>query len=369
MAVIVAYASIKLTPLIISPLEAPTGVVAIGLILLPINIIIFIMVAGFLGFGSWYLLWYFLEKYNLCNEQKIESNKKTNKLTFSDVALGTFTGIVGLTVILVGFVMFSIIDMDIKVEKKYNKTFEVLHQTYDFNDSRIFFYKNELDTQSKYFIESDSAYPIFEADVKRQIALECISLFQKEHFNKCLSNKGSNTVRNINASCMYDSVGVGLTNYNPSSYAYKQMREFKKNARNKYANNEKSIKKAKTNETFIKNKNDIYRYYENEYSISQVLKKVIPNRCSRLLSVDSIFDKYISLYIENKEVNMKEYLLDTRRKIKYKYQRKYSEHLLWLKTLYKEHPEYTRMIKTLPLSESLSGWERRWKKIQGWRSM
>ena len=58
--------------------------------------------------------------------------------------------------------------------KEYNNSFQTNYTTNDYNDSRIIFYKKELQEYSKDFIEAESMYNIFEADVKKDLALNCI---------------------------------------------------------------------------------------------------------------------------------------------------------------------------------------------------
>jgi len=96
----------------------------------------------------------------------------------------------------------------------YNTSFHTKYKTNDYNNTRIIFYQKELETHSKAFIEAEGMYNIFVADTKIDLALNCIESSLKEHNASEWISTGSN---------------------------------FRKNARNKYANTEEKIKKAKKN--------------------------------------------------------------------------------------------------------------------------
>ena len=95
----------------------------------------------------------------------------------------------------------------------YNASFKQHYTVNDYSDSKIIFYNQELETNTKKFIEAKGMYEIFEADVKNDIALNCIEYFLAREHNES------------------DWIEMG--------------NGFRKNARNKYANTEVMIEKAK----------------------------------------------------------------------------------------------------------------------------
>ncbi len=155
----------------------------------------------------------------------------------------------------------------------YNRSFHTAYHTEDFNDSRIVFYQKELERYSKAFIEAEGMYDIFAADVKRDLALNCIKIALKEH--------------NVT-----DWVDMGDA--------------FRKNARNKFANNETTIKKAKANEDWMGR--HFYDYDLNDVNhiedqIANVWEKD-KNRetCDALMPVEKMFEqRFVPSYIANRE--------------------------------------------------------------------
>jgi len=103
-------------------------------------------------------------------------------------------------------------------QKSYDNSFHIKYQTSDYNNSKIIFYKKELEASSQDFIDANDMYEIFESDVKKDLALGCIQYFIKIKNRDDWIEEGS---------------------------------RFRKNARNKYANTEEKIKKAKNNSNYM----------------------------------------------------------------------------------------------------------------------
>ncbi len=79
------------------------------------------------------------------------------------------------------FVMFAYVYGSIAMhnQKKYDNSFHTVYKPKDYNNSKIIFYKKEIEQASKEFIDADDMYEIFEADVKKDLALRCIRYFIK----------------------------------------------------------------------------------------------------------------------------------------------------------------------------------------------
>jgi uncharacterized RDD family membrane protein YckC len=205
----------------------------------------------------------------------------------------------------------------------YNASFERHYTVNDYNDSRIIFYNQELEASTRKFIEGEGMYDIFEADVKNDLALNCIEYFlAREH----------------NVSDWID-MGSG----------------FRKNARNKYANNETEIEKAKKNEDHMGR----YFYY---YDLNDVngLEEDIANKwgknantqtCQKMLPVDQMYTMFITRYIKNREEALERYkreyqhakpsgVLD-----KSFYKKEIEKTSGWLEMLYKKYPGYLSETK------------------------
>jgi len=164
----------------------------------------------------------------------------------------------------------------------YNASFEHHYEVNDFNDSKIIFYNHELETNSQKFIEAKGMYEIFEADVKQDLAINCIEYFLAQEHN------------------VSDWIEMGSG--------------FRKNARNKYANNETMIENAVKNEDHMGK----YFYY---YDLNDVnhLEDEIANKwskdantqtCQKMLPVDQMYAMFIVRYIENREEALERYKRD-----------------------------------------------------------
>ncbi len=205
----------------------------------------------------------------------------------------------------------------------YNTSFKQHYTVNDYNDSRIIFYNQELETNSQRYIEAKGMYEIFEADVKNDLALNCIEYFLAREHN--VSN--------------WIEMGSG----------------FRKNARNKYANTEDMLGKAKKNENHMGK----YFYYYDLNEVNHIAddiadkweKDANTDTCQKMLPADQMYTMFVMKYIENREEALK------RDKHEYKYantsgilnksfyKKKVEETSTWLKILYEKHPEYSKYLQ------------------------
>jgi len=151
--------------------------------------------------------------------------------------------------------------------KKYDNSFHIKYEAKDFNDSRIVFYKKELEKHSKKFIEANGMYEIFEADVKKDLALGCIQYFIRRNNKESWIEEGSN---------------------------------FRKNARNKYATTEEKIKKAKRNSNYMGK--HFYTFDSNmvnhiEEDITELWSDKNDSICEQIVSVDDMYKMFVQKYI------------------------------------------------------------------------
>ena len=153
----------------------------------------------------------------------------------------------------------------------YNQSFHMKYHTDDYNDTRIQFYQKELDRYSREFIEAEGMYDIFAADTKRDLALNCIEAALKDHNVSDWIDMGSN---------------------------------FRKNARNKYADTEARIKKAKANEDWMGrhfydyDTNDVNHIEEKIANIWEPKKNV--KTCDALMPIEEMYGAFIDQYIPNR---------------------------------------------------------------------
>ncbi len=153
-------------------------------------------------------------------------------------------------------------------DKAYNYSFRTTYTLKDYNNTKIDFYNSELEKYSKNFIDADDIYSKFEADVKKDLTLECIQYFIKQSDNEKWINAGG---------------------------------EYRTNARNKYANTEKKIKKAKENESFMGQ--NFHTFDTNmvnsiQNDITQLWSDKGNSVCEQQVSADELYQTFIPLYIK-----------------------------------------------------------------------
>ena len=199
----------------------------------------------------------------------------------------------------------------------YNASFEHNYTVNDYNDSRIIFYNQELETNSQKLIEAKGMYEIFEADVKNDLALNCIEYFLAREHNES------------------DWIEMGSG--------------FRKNARNKYANTEAMIEKAKKNEDHMGK----YFYYYDLNDVNHLVNNIADKwkkdanteTCQKMLPVDQMYTMFVVQYIKNRE----EALERDKREYQYAkpsgmlnksfYKKEIEETSAWLEMLYEKNPK------------------------------
>ena len=169
-----------------------------------------------------------------------------------------------------------------------NASYQQKYTVNDYNDSRIIFYNQELEKHSQEFVEAKSMYEIFESDVKKDLALNCIQYYLKEHNDTDWINTGSN---------------------------------FRKNARNKYSITKEKVKNAKRNESYM-GKN-FYVYELNDVNdieddIANVWgkKDTNQNTCEINMPAEKMYVLFLSQYVERYTVNLNRDTLNDNKALK-----------------------------------------------------
>ena len=256
-----------------------------------------------------------------------------------------------LKVVLFGFILFFIYyygafffvmgTLALKKRKAYDNSFHIEYTLNDYNDTRIRFYEKELERYSKDFIDANGMYDIFSADIHRDIALECIKVFLKEH-------NSSNW--------------IGMSE------------RFRKSARNKYANTPEKIRRAKNNEEYLSSHFYDYDLNDVNHIIDEIISIWEPEKnskiCNALMPVNKIYSQlFIPRYIQNRENNIRYYesRINSGDNTSY-YKRVLEARKNWLDILYEHFPkiyerklEYERKLK-IELDEALKKAEERKRK-------
>ena len=196
----------------------------------------------------------------------------------------------------------------------YDASFHTKYQVNDFNDTRILFYKKELEKYSKEFIDAEGMYDIFAADTKKDLALNCIQASLKEH--------------NVS-----DWIEVGSN--------------FRKNARNKYADTAEKIKKAKRNESYMGHHfydYDLNDVNEIENDIASIWDpKKNKKTCEQKLPVEDMYVLFLSKYIKNREETKIRWTDDLARENqtdKRFWKKQIEKTAMWIEELYRQNPKY-----------------------------
>lgn len=315
---VIGFISVLISVLITNSLfSSPSSMGAGGMAMVIMYPVVFLPIMVFFTYGSLSIYDYFFNensdiedtkssgKYTYTSETQIITKKKGK--SFFKIVRNTFAYSVGVMAIMLLLIWGLFFGLNQKhkrsEEKKIEKTYHTIYKTEDFNDDTINFYRNELESSSEEFIEAKDTYNIFKADVKREMALGCIRLIRIDY--KALK---SNSI-------------------DP------QAKNFKKNARNKYANSENLIEKSMKNEEFIKNKNRLgtYSYVHSGGYGTYHLQTILPKRCENKLPVNEMYEKFIPFYINGKKAQQMQYK-----------SKEYVElHHKWLKILDKKYPEST----------------------------
>ena len=318
MPVIIMIITLRVTNLLYesSSFSSPSHGIA-RLILSPILIAIAIPIMTFIGFGMWNLMNYLFSVSGLIEEEKFDKgkldtyHKKTKpikKMGFVDVIKKTFGSvffaIVGSLLMLMILIkgintIFSYDDQ--KKHEKRQSSFQKQYKINDYNDSKILFYKRELEINSKAFVEADNDYDIFQAGTKIKLATQCIWL--------------------------------ALNKYDEST-SHQEVRKFEKNAINKYVDSESKIKQTMENEDFFKK----HRHYLNDFTAPSYY------RCDENLSVNSMYTHNIGNYILSQHKDLKN--LQNNGDNSSKFFNKYIKpKATWFKVLQERHPDYLEKIE------------------------
>lgn len=297
--IIVAIA-IKVFLLIPSPLEMLQGTFIVGIILLPLSFALYISLVGFLIIVSLNLIKLIFR--NTINDKSNTFHKKKSNLIVNTLKIGALITLVSFTLGVTVLVIF-VNAINTSNKNRVLKTYHMHYQTEEYNDSRINSYNIALKKASKDLIEAESMYEIFKADAKRKISLKCIEVFRKEH----------------NATLPYQ--------------ADSQIKGFKLNARNYYANNDKMIKKSIKVEKLLDTYQSAFCYPKSSGYGLLYQKVQLEQSCKNELSVNKIFENFIPFYLEGQE--NKFYLSDIPSSNKYvRLQKK------WLGILHEKYPKW-----------------------------
>jgi len=249
----------------------------VNLLLGPLYLLYFIPIMAFIFFLLWNLMDYLLIKSNIIEKEVVDNQTLESKSIWM-VAKNTFiwTSISVVTIYTLLFSFLSLINksMSSTFSKNYEKTFYIISYTNDYNDSRILFYKSEIEESSRAYIEAKNDYDIFEAFTKKEMGLECIKTLLIEHTN--------------------------------SDNIYRLGNSFSQNSRNKYVQTKALIVKYKEHENSFHKKHGAYRSSIID-PFSRFLKKNMPNRCEKKVPVEKMYQLFIPEYIKKREVEQTSY--------------------------------------------------------------
>lgn len=150
----------------------------------------------------------------------------------------------------------------------YNKSFHTHYPEKEFNDSRVDFYKKELEKSSKNLVNAHGIVDIFEYDTKVDLALDCIQYYIKDNNETDWIEEGS---------------------------------RIRKNARNKFTINDDLIERVKANEDSM-GKN----FYLYDLNLVNDITSDITNLwhdkskkslCDQNLSANQLYDTFLTSYL------------------------------------------------------------------------
>lgn len=190
-------------------------------------------------------------------------------------------------------------------------------KTIEYNNTKIDFYKSELEKSSAEFIEAESMYDILQGYVKKDLSLNCMQFFLQKEGNEDWLNE---------------------------SYTYRT------NARNKYANTTERVKKANKNESYMGHHfyeydlNDVH-HIEEEIADSWDVKGN-SDTCQKSLPADGMYTMFIYRYIENRESALQRNIREIKTAKnsgflnKSFYKKQIKQIKSWLEILHSKHPDY-----------------------------
>ena len=303
-ALAIAYFSFKISILITNSLvhfEMGMGAWLVNLFILsPIYLVVLLGLTGLIGFGTWNFLNYFL----IFSAVHTENNKNSTEYpdtTHTKIKQPSIIALLGKTLLgVLGMIGVAIIILIIGVlsfaqmgdslgksnQKTFEKKFDTVHPNTNYGDVksnvkavevaatdyRFIYYLEELNIASSNFVNADKIIDIFEADVKRELAIACM----RDVLIEKVANTGFYTIKG-----------------------------YKMNALNAVGNKRKAIK----NVTLMDKDRSVYDYPTTDGYGYYILNKDYPNRCNNTMSVDDMFDKYLPIYLKDKKVDADKALL------------------------------------------------------------
>ena len=233
----------------------------------------FIPIMAFIFLLAWNLMDYILIKSHIIKEVVNKDNLILKPKSIITVVKNTFIWTSISTVILYLLVFFLMSGLGKSVEssidKNDEKSFYTTYYTNDYNDSRIIFYNNEIEENSKAYLDANNDYALFKAFTQKEMGLKCIELLLIKHTDM----DNVHTLRDA----------------------------FSKNSRNKYVQTKPLIVKYKKNDNIFKNREGAYISSIID-PFSRFLKKNIPNRCEEEVSVEEMYKLFIPEYIKQREI-------------------------------------------------------------------
>ncbi len=249
-----------------------------NILLFPLYLIYFIPIISLIFVFSWNVINYALIKSNIIKEEVEKESLISKPSTIMTVVKNTliWTTISIVTLYLLQFSLMSRLgnSMAKTMNKNYEKSFHTTSYTNDFNDSRIIFYKSEIEKSSKAYIDANNDYALFKAFTQKEIGLKCIRVLLTKHTN--------------------------------SNNVYKLSSAFDKNSRNKYAQTKSLIAKYRNNDNRFKNREGYYRSNIVD-PFSRFLDTNMPNSCEKKVPVEKMYRLFLPEYIEKREIEIANY--------------------------------------------------------------
>ena len=259
----------------------------------PVYIVSFLGIMGLIGFGAWNIFLYALSFSNVQNENnnslsntKPLLKKPSVKSLFGKTLIGTLaTIIVGIIILFIWLLSLVQKHNDSKylkvtrTEKNYEKVLSnINYSSEEFNekaadvakrDNRFTYYHKELNGASTDFINANKPVDIFEADVKRELALACM--------------------RNV----LIDKV--------TKRTSFDTIKGYKLNTLKTIGNKRKAIQ----NLTIVDKNHSVYSYpLSSSYGVFK-LDLDYGNRCNEMMSVDDMYLKFLPIYVKAKKEQLK----------------------------------------------------------------
>ncbi|SFV65719.1 hypothetical protein MNB_SV-13-1769 [hydrothermal vent metagenome] len=247
-------------------------------------------------------------------------DRKTTK-TYVLQGLGIFsvTAIIVSAFLFFNFIILGYGGYALQKELQAKYSFTKKYTIDDLGDKRIIFYNKALIKYSKDFVLAEGMYEIFEIDVKRDLALNCIEASLAQHNQKDWLEKGI---------------------------------KFRKNARNIPLKTQALIQKYKAQEKYLSDR--FYQYNFNDvHDIIRSLadpfrKERNQNTCDKQLSVERMYTRFIRTYIGKQEQSLrynKKSLAKNIPKDKAYYTKAIREGQEWLNLLYQNTKQMKALIE------------------------